>query len=528
MLSHGHPFIIVGTLPYVMRKVRGRMPLMPTKLKVKLDKSLEESVASICNLKTSSDVANYFEIPSGQLLYILYKLPDNKKYRFFEIRKKRGGQRPINAPLGGTAILLNKLKPTLQELYRTKSCVHGFVTGKSVVSNAEEHNKKKYVLNVDLKDFYGAINFGRIRGLFMSKPFNMASNAATIIAQLCTHNNSLPQGSPVSPVLSNFIASDLDKRLTLLAKKYGLRYTRYADDITFSTSKKDFPRSIGYFEGNNPITGDTVLGKVLEDEILASGFAINYDKVRLQIPGVRQEVTGLTVNEFPNVKRSYVRKIRAMIHAWKIFGLIEAEKEYISKYAKSPPNIKPDKLDGTYFRNVLYGRLAYLKMVRGEDDEVYMKLCLQIAEQDPNAPKKIQDLKTMYKKYDIFISHASEDKDDIAMPIFNACNLIGISAFLDVKYIKWGDSLTEKINHALGQSKFVLAILSDSSVDKTWPAKEINSALARELAGKQKILPLIVGKPDLSSVSLLEDKLHIIWTDNANEIANRIKELVYP
>lgn len=500
---------------------------MSTKLKPTLDKSLEDSVSAFCQLSGSSDVANFFEIPEGQLLYILYKLADSRKYRFFEIRKKRGGHRSIKAPQGGIAILLNKLKPVLQELYRTKSCVHGFVSGKSVVSNAGEHNKKKYVLNVDLEDFYGHINFGRIRGLFMSMPFNMNPDAATVVAQLCTHDNSLPQGSPVSPILSNFIAANLDKRLTLLAKKYGLRYTRYADDITFSTSKKNFPRSIGYFEGNNPITGDSVLGKVLEDEILASGFEINYEKVRLQIPGVRQEVTGLTVNEFPNVKRNYVRKIRAMIYSWRKHGLVKSEKEYIEKYAKSPPKIDSDKLDGTYFKNVLYGHLAYLKMVRGEDDEIYMRLCLQVSEQDPDAPKKILELKTMYKKYDIFISHASEDKNNVAEPIFEACEAIGVSAFLDVKYIKWGDSLTEKINHALGKSKLVLAILSQNSVDKTWPSKEINAALARELAGEQKILPLIVGKPDLSSVSLLQDKLHIPWEDNATEIADRIKELVY-
>jgi RNA-directed DNA polymerase len=498
---------------------------LSTKLKNKLAKSLEESVASFLSLRTSADVADFFEVPKGQLLYILYKLPDNKKYRLFEITKKRGGHRLIKEPLGGIAILLNKLNPVLQEIYRTKSCVHGFVSGKSVASNATEHNKKRYVMNIDLKDFYGTINFGRIRGLFMSKPFNMTSESASIIAHLCTHANSLPQGAPTSPVLSNFIASNLDKKLTLLAKKYNLRYTRYADDITFSTSKKEFPRSIGHFKGNNPITGDTVIGKALEDEILASGFYINYDKVRLQISCVRQEVTGLTVNEFTNVKRSYIRRIRTMIYAWKKFGLIESENEYISKYAKAPPCIKSDKLNGSYYKSVIYGRLAYLKMVRGQDDEVYMRLYLQVAELDAHAPKNIQILKTMYKNFDVFICHASEDKDNIATPIFDACEAIGVTAFLDVKYIKWGDSLTEKINHALGRSKFVLAILSDSSVDKTWPSKEINAALARELNGEQKILPLIVGSPDLSSLSLLQDKLHITWNDSASDIANSIKDL---
>ena len=497
------------------------------KLKPHLDRSLEEATKLLGNLNSVSDVADFFEVPKGNLLHILYYTDDSLKYKFFEIEKKRGGHRSIKAPIGGTSILLNKLKEPLRELYRTKSCVHGFVANKSIVTNAKEHSKKKYVFNIDLKDFYGSINFGRVRGLFMSCPFEMTPEAATVIAHLCTHENSLPQGSPVSPILSNFIASSLDKRLTLLAKKYSLRYTRYADDITFSTNKKSFPRSIAYFEGDNPITGNTVVGKLLEDEISASGFEINYEKVRLQIPGVRQEVTGLTVNEFPNVRRNYVRQIRAMIHSWRKFGLIASESELIDKYAKHAPEIKHEDRNGSYFKNVLYGKLAFLKMVRGEDDGVYMGLCIKVAELDPDAPNKMQELKAMHKKYDIFISHASEDKENVAYPIYRACEELGVCAFLDIKYIKWGDSLTEKINHALGRSKLVLAVLSENSVDKTWPSKEINSALARELAGEQKILPLIVGNPNLSSVSLLHDKLHIKWEGDAASIAKKIRDLVY-
>lgn len=187
-----------------------------------------------------------------------------------------------------------------------------------------------------------------------------------------------------------------------------------------------------------------------------------------------------------------------MIHAWRKHGLLAAEREYIDAYASPTLEIDQKSLSGNYFKQVIYGRLAYLKMVRGEQDEVYMKLCLAVAELEPKAPKAFLELKAMYEKFDVFISHASEDKAGVAEPIYDACNALGVSAFLDVKYIKWGDSLTEKINHALGRSKFVLAVLSHDSVDKTWPSKEINAALARELAGKQKILPLIVGAPDLS------------------------------
>lgn len=497
-----------------------------TSLKPTIEKPLATSAFEICTLATPADAAAFFEVPLGQLLYILYKLPDEKKYSSFEIPKKTGGYRSILAPIKGIAILQQKLTPVLYELYRVKASVHGFVREKSVLTNAREHTRRPYVLNIDLENYFGSINFGRVRGLFMASPFNMPAEVATIFAQLCTHNNSLPQGAPTSPILSNFITAQLDKTLTFLAQRYKLMYSRYADDVTFSTSRREFPRSIAYFEGNNPITGDTVIGSVLEDLIQAMGFKVNYKKVRLQISGVRQEVTGLTVNEFANVKRKFVRNIRAMLHAWKKHGLENAETEYVTKYLKKNKNIKTEETQGDYFKSVLYGKLAYLKMVRGDDDDIYMKYCLKAAELDPAPPKFIQEIKVMHQQFDVFISHASEDKQSVAEPIFNACKALGINPFLDVKYINWGDSLTEKINHALGRSKLVLAILSKNSVDKTWPSKEINAALAREIEGDQKILPLIVGSPDLSSLSLLQDKLHENWSGNAELIAEKMKALL--
>lgn len=495
-------------------------------LKPELEKTLPQAVEQVQRLHSVNDVANLLEVPSGQLLHILYKQPLEKHCKTFLIPKKRGGDRTIKAPKGSRKILLEKLKPIFSELYRTKACVHGFVPERSIVTNAKKHKKKRYVLNIDLVDFFPTIHFGRIRGLFMASPFNMGNKAASVMAHICTIEGQLFQGSPVSPVLSNFIAADLDNKLTNLAKRYKVTYTRYADDITFSSSQNNFPRSIATFEGDNPVTNDVTLGNTLIETIESSGFKINYNKVRLQIKSVRQEVTGLTVNEFPNVKRTYIRNIRAMLNAWEKHGLIGAENFLIDKYAKSPPNIDPGDRDGTFFKNVIYGKIAFIKMVRGEKDDIYMKLCLKAASLDPDPPSFIQGIKKMHEKFDVFISHASEDKETAVRPIYNSLKSIGVSAFLDEVDMEWGDSLTEKINNALGQAKFVLAVLSDNSVGKKWPQKEINAALARELSGKQKILPLIVGKPDLSPLSLLEDKIYLEWEENPDEIAKKIKGML--
>jgi len=470
--------------------------------------------------QTAEDIAKVLEVPTGQLLHILYAYPDSKKYISFDIKKKNGGFRRIKAATGGLRALQRKLAPLLATHYKPRNSVHGFVKDRSIVSNAKQHKKKRYVFNIDLHDFYGSINFGRVRGLFRATPFKMGEKAASVCAQICVFENSLPQGASTSPVISNFIASELDRKLSKLARRYKLTYTRYADDITFSSNSRDFPESIAFFDGGNPITGDCFAGHVLEETISGCGFSINRDKTRLQIRGVRQDVTGLTVNEYPNVRRSYVRNIRALLHAWKKFGEDEVEKIYRAKYAKNKSRLTDRKK--LYFKEALYGMLAFLRMVKGED-ELYLALCLRAAELDHDPPEIIQKMKDKYKMFDVFISHAGEDKDRIARPIYEACKSIGISAFLDEEEIGWGDSLTEILNHALGKSKLFLAVLSENSIDKKWPRREINTALARQVEGKQKLLPLIIGSPEMDSLGLTSDLLYMQWNNDPQEIATKLK-----
>ncbi len=494
-----------------------------SKTQFKLKKTLEEAAIKIIGAQTSEEIANILEVPEGQLLHILYAYSDEKKYIKFDIEKKNGGLRRIKASKGGLRVLQSKLAPILYSHYRLRNSVHGFVKNRCIVSNAKKHKRKRYVLNVDLLDFYGAINFGRVRGLFMAKPFEMGAKAATVMAQICVFENSLPQGASTSPVISNFIASELDYKLSKLAIRYKLTYTRYADDITFSSNNRNFPEAIAFYDGNNPITNGCFAGKVLEETILSCGFLINSEKTRLQIRGVRQDVTGLTVNEFPNIRRSYIRNIRALFHAWRKYGQDNVELVYREKYAKNKSRLVDD--EKYYFKESLYGMLAFLKMVRGED-ALYSKFCLQAADLDTAPPEAIKKVKEVYQMYDVFISHASEDKFNVARPIYDKCVSLGISVFLDEEEISWGDSLTEILNHALGKSKLFLAILSVNSIDKKWPRKEINVALAQKIDGKQKFLPLVVGSPSLENLGLVSDILHINWDNNPEYIAEKLKEIL--
>jgi RNA-directed DNA polymerase len=124
---------------------------------------------------------------------------------------------------------------------------------------------------------------------------------------------------------------------------------------------------------------------------------------------------------------------------------------------------------GLAFRNVVYGHLSFVKMVRGVSDPVFLKLCSRVLELDPNPSKFIRQMVYGADDFDIFLSHASEDKAEIAQPTFEACTQAGLKAFHDQAHIGWGENFAKKINTALGSARTVLVIVSSNSVSKECP-----------------------------------------------------------
>ncbi|WP_428036716.1 reverse transcriptase domain-containing protein [Amphritea sp.] len=324
-------------------------------------------------------ISKKFGLTYSQLSSLIY--PDtSKSYRNFTIKKKNGSDRVISAPKKELKRVQKVLADELTLIYKPKLACHGFMKNRSIVTNAQRHIKKRFVFNIDLNDFFGTIHFGRVKNIFLKKPFNYSHIEATILAQICCHEGKLPQGAPTSPIISNMICWKMDAQLQSLASKNNCHYTRYADDITFSFScnKSHLPKSIISFDS----TGVSVVGDALSRIISENGFIINYEKVRLKPRSQRQEVTGITVNEFPNVKRSYIRQTQSMIYSLEKFGAVASEHHYIEIYLKKEllerQLISTAKNDGEFFIDVVKGRVNYIQMVRGASDDVYRKLAYRL------------------------------------------------------------------------------------------------------------------------------------------------------
>ena len=316
-----------------------------------LTQTSDELQGLFWTLKCPADIAEMLQVTHRNLNYWIYRTPEQRRYTTFQIPKKSGKPRTIDAPNTNVKILQQKLNQVLQSVYRTKPSVHGFVADKSVKTNALQHVQRRWVFNIDLENFFPSINFGRVRGMFMGKPYNLPQDVATVLAHLCCFQGHLPQGAPTSPVISNMICAQMDSQLQQLAKITRSTYTRYADDITFSTTHRRFPAEIATLDILNQIH----LGASLKQTIEQNGFSINGDKIRLSGRYRRQEVTGVTVKRIPQLATEIHKSDTAMLYAWKQHGLGAAqatwEREYSHKH-RAPGQTPPQ------FEKVLKGRLS--------------------------------------------------------------------------------------------------------------------------------------------------------------------------
>ncbi len=314
-------------------------------------------------LQSRADVADLLEIKEQFLKLVLYGRKERQNYRVFQIPKGNGGVRVISAPPANLSILQKKLLRVLGLVYQPRTGVTGFVRGRSTLTNAKYHAARATVLNFDLENFFPTIHLGRVRGMLTSKPYEIGKPAAETIAQIaCDHAGRLPQGSPTSPILANMVCTALDTELVMFARKHRCSYSRYADDITLSTTRRTVVAEIAE-QGESE---RWVVGNELRQLVERHGFRINPEKTRLRRSRERQRVTGLVVNEFPNVPRNYVRNLRALLHDCRKRGFLEAATKHFGGSVPSHPEVA--------IKNVVRGKLAYMQMVRGRHDPLFRRL----------------------------------------------------------------------------------------------------------------------------------------------------------
>lgn len=323
---------------------------------------------SIDKLKAASnlkDVAKVIHLNPGHLAYILYISPELSRYKQFTIPKASGGTRKITAPISDLKSAQRRLAKLLQEclkeiekkqgIRKNYALSHGFKPNLSIATNARNHVNRRWVLNMDLKDFFPSINFGRVRGFFIkNKHFSLHPKAATVLAQIACHQNALPQGAPTSPVISNLIAGILDIRLNEFAYKNRCTFTRYADDITFSTNLKEFPASIAKMKPD----GEWEISDRLLKQINKYGFEVNDKKTRMQYRRSRQDVTGLIVNKKIGIKREVLKTVRAQVEKVARTGECYTNEEVKGKIIRQ--NVEMD---------VLRGHLAHIEWVKRHYEE---------------------------------------------------------------------------------------------------------------------------------------------------------------
>lgn len=498
-----------------------------------------------------------------QLTYYINPNIGNPRYSTFEINKKSGAKRTINAPVKGLKAIQKSLSLVLRCVYNPHPAAMGFVTNKSIVNNAQMHISCNYVFNADLKDFFTSIDQARVWKVLQLPPFNLSTSdssqidyfewdefvskfhkvenpnmflkgkgrlfiktdlgtlfvsknfnphkekfvirvgeskgiqgnkslegslwlvnsvpkanrlgIANMIASLCCTEmtvermnsqgemelilkNVLPQGAPTSPILTNIVCQRLDFLLTGVAKRFGLNYSRYADDITFSSQ-------------HNVYQEDSEFQREFRRVVESQNFLFNSKKTRLQKRGYRQEVTGLTVNDKVSTSKTYVKQLRMWLYYWERYGYDKASSYFIPNYLSERDNSKKGLPE---MMRVVSGKLDFLKMVKGVESPSYRNLKFRFDKligKDPEVNSHIVDeppavdvelIKMLSGLFEKTIAQSNEKStDDISsvtndgqqLPIFHKAKDLErlLSKFTEnnhpLKYSShsWGDGKIEGI-----------------------------------------------------------------------------------
>ena len=326
---------------------------MPS-LRVKMtQKEVRQNANSFREIKKIKDLAAFVNTTESTLI----KMARKPEYYTFKIPKASGGHRLIESPAKPLKSIQKKMNEAFQCCYfivRPEEA-YGFIISprgdhspRNIYTNAQKHVGSKWVVNIDLKNFFHFVKTERILKLLLHKSWKFDTETALLINDLVSLDGRLPMGASTSPVLSNFAAMKLDRKLSKLATKENWVFTRFADDMTFSSNTKLRQADVAN------------IGAIIEEE----GFKINLKKIRIESIKDKPEVTGLVLKKKnPDVSKSYIKGIKKDLE---LFNEL-----------RSPRLLERNIFDvrsvRKYYKSIR-GQVNFLGYIRGKSDETYVSL----------------------------------------------------------------------------------------------------------------------------------------------------------
>ena len=300
------------------------------------------------DLKLISSWAGLLGTTEKNLKELAFLKPDSQRYKHFAVPKSNGGLRIISEPIEPLKEIQRLLLNIFTRSYAPLESSHGFIAERSILTNAKSHVRKSWVFNADLEKFFPTIRMEKVEsalsgiklkfllddpgknGAMSYQDVQLSDEIISMLVNLCCFRSlpesgdpetwyGLPQGAPTSPILSDMVARKMDEDILSFCADKGIEYTRYADDLSFSPlDPKDYQGYKNLISGNFKRKPEPCRG--LLEIIQAHGFRINGKKNKLFYGKSCKQVTGLSVNEFPNVPRKLIRSIRQDLYLWEKHG----------------------------------------------------------------------------------------------------------------------------------------------------------------------------------------------------------------
>jgi RNA-directed DNA polymerase len=268
-------------------------------------------------------------------------------YRYYKIPKKNGGIRKIQEPLPNLKSIQHWILFNI--LYKIRSSIYAkaYIKNKGLKDNLKFHKNQKKVFSIDIENFFPNITFDKVYIVF--KNVGYSDSMSKYLSKLCCLRDTLPQGAPTSPYISNLIMNDIDEKIGTYCIEKKIRYTRYADDLTFS----------GDFD-------EKEVKILVEDLLYQEGFSLNTDKTKLMLNSQRQIVTGVLVNKKLQLTKDKRRELRQVLY-------------FINKYGLDS-HIKKTGMNKRNYLDHLIGRIGFGLYLNPNDKELrgYLKKIIQI------------------------------------------------------------------------------------------------------------------------------------------------------